>query len=286
MTDNHETKKLEARIGMVNFINTAPLYETWKSTVHRPEWQVTAAEPAVLNRMLFEDRLDLGFISSFEYGLHPGMYRILGDLSISSTGKVGSVFLFLKNEPAALSGKAVLLSSQSMTSVALVRIILEEFYQVRPTYSSGAVMAALAQAETPEAILAIGDDALRLAGLGIYPVKLDLSEVWRECTGLPFVFAVWAVREEFLAQYPEALAAIHRELCRCVVQGKKNLRDISLLAATRIPMEPEACYEYLCGIEYDLSWEKQQALSLFFNYLIIRGEADAAALPLKILKLC
>ena len=71
-----------ARIGMVNFLNTAPLYEVWKRTVFRPEWQVTEAPPSTLNRLLHQGALDLGFISSHEYALHPEEYKILGNLSI------------------------------------------------------------------------------------------------------------------------------------------------------------------------------------------------------------
>ena len=48
-----------ARIGMVNFINTAPLYEVWQRTVQRPEWQITEAVPSVLNNLLNEGKLDL-----------------------------------------------------------------------------------------------------------------------------------------------------------------------------------------------------------------------------------
>ena len=150
-----------ARIGMVNFINTAPFYEVWRRTVQRPEWHVTEAPPTKLNEMLFEGELDLGFISSHEYGAHPSLYKILGGLSISATGPVGSVFLFAYDDISSLQGKKVLLSSQSQTSVALVKIILEEFYGVSSEYVQGTIDLAEISDEF-SAILAIGDDALRL----------------------------------------------------------------------------------------------------------------------------
>ena len=128
-----------ARIGMVNFINTAPLYEVWKKTVHRPEWRVTEAPPNVLNSILFNNELDLGLVSSHEYAAHPSQYKILGDLSISASGPVGSVFLFSDLEPEKLSDKLVMLSGQSQTSASLVKIILEEFYGVKPRYTVGSV---------------------------------------------------------------------------------------------------------------------------------------------------
>ncbi len=274
--------KIIARIGMVNYINTAPLYEVWRQTVHRADWQVTEASPAVLNRMLYENRLDLGFVSSHEYALHPDQYRIMSDLSISATGPVGSVFLFSEMPIASLDNQPVLLSSQSQTSVSLVKIILEEFYQVRPRYRLGLAAEIGTDMEKPAAVLAIGDEALRLALAERYPHRLDLGEAWQAKTGLPFVFAVWAVREDFCREESDTVLAIYQELHRCLRQGKEQLREISATVAGRVPMNEEACCRYLQGIEYDLGPEKQEALAKFFEYLIARGEVPAAALPLKV----
>jgi len=273
------TQKIDARIGMINFINTAPLYEVWQQTVHRPEWRIVEATPAVLNRLLYEDQIDLGIVSSHEYVAHPRRYRILPDLSITASGPVGSVFLFSRVPVKKLSGHLVLLSDQSQTSVHLVKIILEEFYKVKPKYLTGNVAAADPAAHS--AALAIGDDALRLYRAGSYAHVIDLGEVWHNETGLPFVFAVWAVQEEFYLQKRETLAAIHRELKRCLVEGKQRLAEICAVVAPRIPMAPEACYDYLKAIEYDLGPDKLKALEVFFGYVIKRGEGDAQALPLK-----
>ncbi|RUM36337.1 MAG: ABC transporter substrate-binding protein, partial [Desulfobulbus sp.] len=139
------------RIGMVNYINTAPIYEVWKEEVRHQDWLVTEAPPSTLNRMLAADELDLGFVSSYEYAARPENYRILADLSISATGPVGSVFLFSTVEPEALDGKWVLMSGQSDTSVCLVRLILEEFLGVLPRYTTGDVFGPRAPGDEPAA---------------------------------------------------------------------------------------------------------------------------------------
>lgn len=272
----------QARIGMVNFINTAPLYEVWKRTVQRPDWQVVEAVPATLNSMLHQGQLDLGFISSHEYAVHSPEYKILAELSISASGPVGSVLLLSRYAPSELSGKTVLLSSQSATSASLVRIILEEFLQVTPRYETGSLTDLQNKPAPPAACLAIGDEALRFARSGDFPFVLDLAELWQQHTALPFVFAVWAVREVFCQTDPTTVAAIHQELLRCLHQGQNELRAISQEVAPRIPMDEDACYRYLCGLEYDLDDKKQRALALFFEYLIRRGEVPTMALPLKI----
>ncbi len=269
------------RIGMVNFINTAPLYEIWKESVSRPDWQVSEAPPAVLNRMLYAGQLDMGFISSHEYAAHPESYRLLGDLSLSATGPVGSVFLFSRRPPKALDNGQILLSSQSQTSVALVRIVLEDFYRVRPVYRVGRLLEQ-PDLETLDGVLVIGDEALRLAADHQWPHRLDLGQVWHRQSGLPFVFAVWAVREEFCRREPEVVATIHQELRRCLAEGKERLAEICGRVAPRIPISEEECCRYLSGMEYDLDQAKQQGLSRFIEYLLVRGEASPGALPLRI----
>nr|MBF0222104.1 menaquinone biosynthesis protein [Desulfobulbaceae bacterium] len=265
---------------MVNFINTAPLYEVWKETVRRPDWLVVEDTPSRLNAMLYGEQLDLGFISSHEYAVHPDLYRILADLSISATGKVGSVNLYSAMPIHELSGERVMLSRQSQTSNALLQIILDEFYGVKPLFvadeghneSAGGV----------SAVLAIGDQALRLKDQGSYKHVLDLGEVWFRQTGLPFVFAVWAVREDFCKDNMDTVMDVHCELLRCIDEGKNQLEAISAKVAPRIPMGQQECFKYLQKIEHDLNDEKKKGLELFFQYLINRDEGKTNSLPLKL----
>jgi chorismate dehydratase len=176
----------------------------------------------------------------------------------------------------------VLLSGQSDTSVRLIKIILEEFYRVSPHYRVGDVYGAGTRTEDVSGVLAIGDDALRLKVEGRYPVQLDLGEIWHRSTGLPFVFSVCAVREAFLVEQAETARAIRQTLVDCREQGALRMAEICDRVARRIPMDCEACSQYLMGIEHDLSPIKILALERFFQYLIDRGEAPADALPLKI----
>ncbi len=266
---------------MVNFINTAPLYDVWSRTVNRPDWSVVEAAPAVLNRMLYADQLDMGLVSSQEYAAHPENYLLLDDISISASGPVGSVFLFSRCEPESLADRLVLLSGQSQTSASLVKIILENFYNVMPWYEVGSVLAAQDNSDI-SAVLAIGDEALILAQNEIFPHKIDLGKIWNEKTSLPFVFAVWAMRRDFCHRNPEIAREIHRELLRCRQEGSNDLKNISKRVGPRVSMEADACYEYLRGIEHDLGPEKKKGLKRFIEYLIERGEGVPEALPLRI----
>ncbi len=270
----------KVRIGMVNFINTAPIYETWKIRPHPSDWHVVEAPPSTLNAMLAKGELDLGFVSSYEYGVRPSQYQILSDLSISANGSVGSVFLFSSVAPGKLSDEIVLLSGQSETSISLVKVLLENFFHVQPKYVVGDVNGS--ESVKAKAVLAIGDQALRLSSADEFPYKLDLAEVWCQYTDLPFVFAVCAVRDEFCKKYPEIVSAVHREFLYCKGEGRVQLEAICEKVAPRIPMHPDECYVYLRAIEYGLGARKQLALETFFQYLIDRNEASPQSVPLRI----
>ena len=75
--------------------------------------------------------------------------------------------------------------------------------------------------------------------------------------------------------------AIYSEMA-CNGAGRNDLQNISKRVGPRVSMDAEACYEYLRGIEHDLSPEKKKGLVRFIEYLIQRGEGVPAALPLKI----
>jgi len=274
-----ESEIILARIGMVNYLNTAPIHEKWKSTVHSENWKIVEDPPACLNKKLADGDIDMGFVSCYEYGRNPEKYKILSGLSISANGPVGSVFLFSHVPMEQLEQAPVLFTSQSETSVSLVKIILEEFHDVQPIYSTGDLKTV--NLDDFKAVLAIGDDALRFAEKSTYLYEYDLADIWKHQTGLPFVFALCAVREEFCANHPEILTEIHKELLRCREEGKRDLEEICEISAARIPMSKKKCHQYLAGIEYDLGGQKRKALETFFDFLIKRGDINNSALPLK-----
>lgn len=276
----HESKEFQARIGMVNFLNTAPIHEKWKETVTNKEWELVEASPAVLNKKIRGAQIDLGFISTIEYGEHPELYKILSGLSVSTAGPAGSVFLFSHIPLDQLNKEPVLLSSKSETCIGLAKIILEEVNSVHPAYSTGDVIED--QHEGYKAILAIGDDAVRLFEEAQYLYLYDLGDMWKRETGLPFVYSICAVREDFCEKEPELLSEIHRELLRCRDEGTADLEAICELSASRVPLTKAKCTEYLQSIEYDFNPEKRMALEKFFEFLVKRGDVQSIDLPLKI----
>ncbi len=260
-----------AKLGIVNFINTSPIYVPWQEMDPLNGWVVEEGPPTLLNNHLAQGKLDAGIVSSYAYGLNADRYYILPDLSISATGPVGSVILLSKVPIEKLNEKLVLLTPQSATSINLLHIILEDFLGIRPIFRTGNFKE-LSANPVAQAYLAIGDEALRLRSNRDNLFRSDLAKIWLDHTGLPFVFAVWAVREESWIARPEKIRLLHKRLSECYQKGLKELERISNLVAHKIPMTSSDCLEYLKGIELDLSEKKQQGLLHFFRMLYDRGD--------------
>ncbi len=252
-------------LGMVNYINTSHIYIPWKEMGPLEGWSVLEGYPTSLNEKLLRGEIDAGIISSFSYGLNSNHYLLIPDLCISATGAVNSVILLSRKPLNALDSTIIYLTPQSATSVNLLRLILEFFKEVKPHYETGDFQGFMHNDEA-DAYLAIGDEALRLRQhKGLF--HFDLAEIWFEHTGLPFVFAVWAVRKECWADKAELVLSLRQRLLQCYAVGQAELEKISREVAGRIPMSPGQCLGYLKGIELEFTVEKQRGLEHFFDLL-------------------
>jgi chorismate dehydratase len=111
---------------------------------------------------------------------------------------------------AELDGRPVALGSTSRTSVLLAELWLREVHGVQPRYFSCPPDLTAMMLEADAAVV-IGDVALRATyegasrGLAVH----DLGQAWKSWTGLPMVFAVWAVRREFAEANPGLVKDVH-----------------------------------------------------------------------------
>ena len=252
------------RLGLVAYFNTAPLRYGLAESLP-PEVEILYAPPAELNGLIARGQIEAGLISSLAYARHQEELLLLPDISISATGRVGSVLFFFREKPSDWSGKPVALTPESETSVALLKLLLEDFYGVKPAYRVGHPK------DSDFGYLAIGDEALILRKNPPFPKVLDLGGIWTERTGLPFVFAVLAIRKEALRACEEIVKVLARNLYLSRAKGLSNLNNLVEKHRPKGLSYPEAL-TYLSGLEYDLSGLKQEALLVFFRHLARRGE--------------
>jgi len=265
---------IQARLGRIAYLNVLPIYFALENLFGENGFHLVRGTPAELNALMRRGEVDLGSISALEYGRAWRDYLLLPDLSISSRGAVGSVLLFSRGPFSRLDGRTIKVSAASASGAALVKVLMAELFAVQPRYQPGPLAgAALAGAD---AVLAIGDEALRLKAAGAMPFELDLGEAWQELTGLPFVFGVWAVRRDFAAAQPEATAHLHRLMLRSRDWGLESLPELSRIAAASFNMTPAQIAAYFQQLNYSLDPEHEAGLGAFFHYLYSLGELEEA----------
>ncbi len=262
----------KVRLGRIQYLNVLPIYFALEHLWGDNGFYLVAGTPAELNAKMRRGELDLGSISSMEYGRYPQDYLLLSDLSISSRGPAGSVLLFSRAPFPELDGQAVRVSSASASGAALLKVLLTELFKVQPVYQQGPVTGGGAAGVA--GTLAIGDEALRLKAEGLWPYQLDLGAAWQELTGLPFVFGVWAVRRDFAGAHPEAVAALHRLLLNSKTWGLSALPFLSRLAGGRLGLSASQVLDYFQQLDYSLGPDHEKGLITFFQYLQDRGELE------------
>ncbi len=236
--------------------------------------------PDRLNDRLVGGDLDIGPISAAEYLRHADDLLLLPDLAVGSDGPVQSVCLISKRPPMDLDGALVALGSTSRTSVLLAQMLLEDRYAVRPSYFPCPPDLAAMLLEADAAVL-IGDVALRArreaAGLGLS--CLDLGEAWRDWTGLPMVFAVWAARRDFAAAHPGQVKDVHRAFRASLDDSLERVDAIAAQAARWEPFSVEELATYFRGLDFRLGERQLAGLAEFARRAAERGAVPGSVTP-------
>ncbi|MDI3256241.1 MAG: menaquinone biosynthesis protein [Kyrpidia sp.] len=248
------------RVGRIDYANILPVYHFFnhEKVVLKP------SVPSRLNAWLEEGAVDLGPVSSFAYGLRPHDYVVLRDLSVSSRGPVGSIFLVSTRPVRDLHGRTVALTSSSATSVRLLKILFARRFEIAPKYVT--MDPDLDQMlERAEAALLIGDDALQAAmnPRGLFLV--DLGEVWREWTGRGMVFALWAVRRKVAVEAPELLGSVHRAFREARDRGLREIDAVIGSARERCGGDEPFWRRYYQCLSYDLEDDLIEGLHRYYR---------------------
>jgi chorismate dehydratase len=226
------------RVGSVPYLNAKPLTRDICSPIAK-------LEPSRLAADLRAGHLDVGLVPVMEVLEAPaGTYRVAHSVAIGSQRSVYSVYL---NYTGALGRiETVALDPASKTSVELTRIVLEKFHRLKPRYVS--------PDEPADAQLLIGDPAIIHRQAHPEQNYLDLGEEWRAQTQLPFVFAVWAIRQPLWRAFWVA-----QQLRQAKRLGVSSLNLIARNAFERLYLS-----EHLC---YDLGAPQKKAIARFAELL-------------------
>ncbi|MET9363214.1 menaquinone biosynthesis protein [Streptomyces sp. NPDC006632] len=293
------------QVGFISFLNCRPIQ--WglerSELLHRID--LVSRTPEQVSDRLVDGRLDLGPITLVEYLRHIDELLLLPALAIGADGPVMSCAIVSGVPLTELGGRDVALGSTSRTTTLLARFLLEDRMGLRPRYfpCEPSVPAMLARGD---AGVVIGDPALRAhfdaaepavrtpgvasgaaapgRGVGHGGVRQvhqvhDTAAMWREWTGLPMVFAVWAVRREFAERHPAMVAYIHRELVAARDHALREPASVSADAAEGSSFTPDQLALYYRTLCYDLSAAALDGMRHYQRLAARRGIVDGDRSP-------
>lgn len=240
------------RIGAVNYLNTKPLIH--ELDVLAPDAELVLEVPSKLADQLAAGELDVALIPVIEY-FRADHYSVVPGISIASRGPVLSVTLFSRVPWQSI--RRVALDEGSRTSAALTQILLRKRYGVRPELVP-LPLDCDAEDGDADAVLLIGDRAMR-ACLPGFAHAYDLGQEWHDWTGLPFVYAFWAVREG--AELGPVAEALHEAKRR----GQAAVGAIAHREAPLLGLDAGFCRRYLANIiHFDLGPREQAGLHHYY----------------------
>lgn len=233
----------QPRVGVIPYLNCEPFF------THLSGFPTVAMPPRQLGEAVERGEADTAPLSLADFLRLESRLEGL-PYGIATTGPARSVFLFSDESPAELDGKVVGVTTETATSVEILRILLAQRYRVTPR-------AWTTPGPACDAILLIGDAAIReISAPRRFSYAVDLGSEWTEWTGLPCVFARWGIRT---AVPPAERAAFARALEASLTKG---LADLPAIAARR----------------RDTGWSEAEVITYLAAFVYRFGPAEERAI--------
>lgn len=242
------------KITAVSYLNTKPLLYGILRSPLASQVELSLAIPSECARRLRDGEVDLALTP---VAILPELdnWQLVSDYCIGAVGAVKTVCIYSDLPLEQLD--SIYLDYHSRSSVALTRLLLDEYWQLAPSLIP-------AEPGYEELIggktggLVIGDRTIGLDKR--FPYVYDLAEAWYNHTGLPFVFAAWvAVRplpQSFIDDFNEALRA-----------GLALIPELNLLLPS--PQPDFSLEEYYTRyISYNLDAPKRAGLDMFLSRMM------------------
>jgi len=173
-------------LGVVSFLNSRPLIEGLATD---PTVTLHPDVPARLPALLKSGVADAALVPVIDVLRSENRWQVVSDACIGCDGETMTVRVFAQRPPDRVD--TLWIDRDSHTSVALATVIWRELFGRTVTLRVFDPLADPLAAR--DAVLLIGDKVVdpRRAG---FAYEVDLGGAWRQHTGLPFVFALWAAR--------------------------------------------------------------------------------------------
>lgn len=260
-----DNSRIRPRVGHIQFLNCVPLYWGLARTGTLLNLEMTKDTPEKLSEKLVQGDLDIAPVTVVEYLKHADELVAFPDIAVGCDGPVMSCVIVSQVPLEELDGRRVALGSTSRTSVRLAQLLLAERFGVTPEYYRCPPDLSAMMQEADAAVL-IGDAALRAnlhdgprLGLDVH----DLGSLWKEWTGLPFVFAVWAARREYFEREPEITRRVHEAFLASRDLSLEEVTKVAEQAARWENFDAKVLEEYFTTLDFRFGVPQIEAVTEF-----------------------
>ncbi|MCT2592117.1 menaquinone biosynthesis protein [Streptomyces sp. N2-109] len=253
------------RVGHIQFLNCLPLYWGLARTGSLLDLTLTKDTPERLSEQLVNGDLDIAPVTLVEFLRNADDLVALPDIAVGCDGAVMSCEIVSRVPLEKLDGARVALGSTSRTSVRLAQLLLAERYGVQPDYYTCPPDLARMMQEADAAVV-IGDLGLRAylralpePGLQVH----DLGQLWKDWTGLPFVFAIWATRRDYLEREPALVREVHEAFLASRDLSLEEVAKVAEQASRWEPFEARVLERYFTTLDFRLGDEQLAGIAEF-----------------------
>jgi len=243
------------RLAASTYLNSAPLIWSFLNGAKRGQVDFIEAVPARCAELLAQAEVEGALVPVIEYQRIPGG-ALVRDVCVGSQKEVLSVVLVSKDTELEHI-RTVALDESSRTSATLVRVIFREFLDHEPEWTVRTPNLK-EMLERNDGALIIGDPGMTFprAGLKVW----DLASLWRNYTGLGFVFAMWMVRDDAFEKAQALDFAAARD------EGVAHVEDIVESYKDKIPMQVSELRRYLKeNIVFHVDDSMRRGLQLYYE---------------------
>jgi len=185
------------KVSVVSYLNTFPFIYGLRESGLDKKMDMSLDIPSVCAEKLTANEVDIGLVPVVVLKQLEDAH-IFSDFCIGSNGVVETVCLFSDVPIDRIEN--IFLDYQSKTSVELLRVLLKEYWRVSPKLTEANENYEV-KISGKTAGLIIGDRAFYFQDKFKY--AYDLSDIWKQMTGLPFVFACWLANKEIDKDFKE-----------------------------------------------------------------------------------
>jgi chorismate dehydratase len=234
-------------------------------------YDIESMMPAQCAERLADGTADLGLVPITAFA-HSSDLRMVPGCAIASKGEIRSLLLIVRAATGLAEVRSIATDTSSRATQAYVQIMARHFWKIPATFMQHApdLDAMLAACDAAlligdPALLALEDRAARQKRTGEELLYLDLGAEWHKLTGLPWISAVWGVREQTV-RYRPVRDQLVRDLLGSRDAGLAHIDDLAREWVMHIDLPRATIHAYLSqNIHYILDEECLKGLRRFYE---------------------